>query len=876
MRWSSGSYLEDQDHWWLSGIHRDVVLISKPQILIYDYFFKCHLDREFQEAHIEVEVLVEGKHDGLTNGEFTHYSIEAFIYQREGNYHHYNSNSVAVVTLSPVEPIRSTNVCNQGYVLLHGKIEYPKLWSAENPCLYLLIVTLKDPLGNVIDCESCQVGMRQISIGPKELLINGKPVMICGVNRHEHHPRLGKTNIESCMIKDIILMKQHNVNAVRNSHYPQHPRWYELCDLFGLYVIDEANIETHGFGPYVERTHPASEPMWAAAMLDRAVSMVERDKNHSCIILWSLGNEAGFGPNHTALAGWIRERDSSRPLHYEGGRSRTSATDVVCPMYMRVWDMVKIAEDANERRPLILCEYSHAMGNSNGNLHKYWEAIYNTFGLQGGFIWDWVDQGLLKETADSKKHWAYGGDFGDMPNDQNFCINGLLWPDRTCHPGVYEVKYVYQPFTIGMKGENLEICNRNFFTTTELYAYSWMLIGDGKTLGSGSLDLPVIQPQEKHLLLFEKGPWYICYVDSLATELFLTITVRILFPTRWADAGHIVGSEQVPIFPKSKSSSIVATISNTSLEVTQIENIIQIRGGDWDITFNLNDGILSNWKIKEFSILKMGLYPSFWRAPTDNDNGGGPSSYAYKWRALNLDKLELQTTSCHIENHTMNVFQIKVAHVIKPKECEVPYSFNVTVCYWIYSTGDVIILYDVRPSGELPPLPRIGVKFGLDSSLNVLEWYGRGPFECYPDRKHAAHLGIHKKNIHEMHVPYIVPSENGGRTDVRWLSFTNSQGYGLFVSCYNGSPPMQISASYYHTEDLDRARHNEELEQREIVEVHLDHRHMGLGGDDSWSPCVHNEYLVPPVPCSFYIRLSPISSLGFSGAETFLTQLPML
>ncbi|XP_022867807.1 uncharacterized protein LOC111387485 [Olea europaea var. sylvestris] len=398
LRWSDGSYLEDQDHWWLSGIHRDVLLFAKPKVFIEDYFFRSNLAEDFSHADIQVEVKIDKSavsiHNATSEDKFTaNFTIDAEIFDTGSCYAGNGHVDLLSTNVAHLQMTQSVDYI-LGFIGYHlsGKVQMPKLWSAEQPNLYTLVITLKDASGLIIDCESCQVGFRQISKAPKQLLVNGQPVMIRGVNRHEHHPRLGKTNLESCMVRDLVLMKQHNINAVRNSHYPQHQRWYELCDLFGMYMIDEANIETHGFHLSRNIKHPTLEPNWASSMLDRVVGMVERDKNHACIIAWSLGNEASYGPNHAALSGWIRGKDSSRFLHYEGGGSRTSSTDIVCPMYMRVWDIVKIAEDPAEIRPLILCEYSHAMGNSNGNIHEYWEAIDSTFGLQGGFIWDWVDQ----------------------------------------------------------------------------------------------------------------------------------------------------------------------------------------------------------------------------------------------------------------------------------------------------------------------------------------------------------------------------------------------------------------------------------------------------------------------------------------------------
>ncbi|KAI4332992.1 hypothetical protein L6164_017850 [Bauhinia variegata] len=865
-KWSDGSYLEDQDHWWLSGIHRDVLLLSKPKVFITDYFFKSNLVEDFSSAEILVEVKIDNSRETPKDNVLANYTIEAVLYD-SGSWYSYDgysdllSSNVADIKLQP----SNVPLGFHGYVLV-GKLESPKLWSAEQPYLYTLVVILKDQSGSIVDCESCPVGFRKVSKAHKQLLVNGHAVIIRGVNRHEHHPRVGKTNIEACMVKDLVLMKQNNINAVRNSHYPQHPRWYELCDLFGVYMIDEANIETHGFDYSQHLKHPTLEPSWATAMLDRAISMVERDKNHSCIIVWSLGNESGYGPNHSAMAGWIRGRDSSRLLHYEGGGSRTPCTDIVCPMYMRVWDMLKIANDPTETRPLILCEYSHAMGNSNGNLHIYWEAIDKTFGLQGGFIWEWVDHGLLKTGVDGKKHWAYGGDFGDVPNDSNFCLNGLVWPDRTPHPVMHEVKYLYQPIKVTLQEGKLEIRNTHFYETTQGLEFSWNAHGDGCDLGSGILSLPPINPQSSFYFDWQSGPWNTLWASSLAEEFFLIITAKLLNSTRWVEAGHIVSSTQIQLPSRREIFPHAINVGGTTLHAETRGDTITVRQkGLWDMILNIKTGTIDSWKVEGVDIMSKGILPCFWRAPTDNDKGGGSASYLSRWKAAQIDSLHFITESCTIQNQTEDKVKILVVFLGVTTDAEGSFSnqeksktlIKVDVIYTIYASGDVIVENNVKPNSDLPPLPRVGVEFNLKKSLDQVQWYGRGPFECYPDRKAAAQVGVYEQKVGDMHVPYIVPGESSGRTDVRWVTFRDKNGFGLYASRYGSSPPMQMSASYYSTSELYRAAHNEELVEGDSIEVHLDHKHMGLGGDDSWSPCVHNQYLLPPVPYSFSIRFSP-------------------
>ncbi|KAJ0046595.1 hypothetical protein Pint_05265 [Pistacia integerrima] len=834
----------------------------------------------FFYALIQVEVKIDTSREASKDSVLANFVIEAALYDTRSWYSHDGisdllSSNVANIKLSPP----SASVDFPGYVL-EGKLEMPRLWSAEQPNLYTLVVILKDASGLVVDCESCLVGIRQVSKAPKQLLVNGHPVVIRGVNRHEHHPRLGKTNLESCMIKDLVLMKQNNINAVRNSHYPQHPRWYELCDLFGMYMIDEANIETHGFYFSGHLKHPASEPSWATAMMDRVIGMVERDKNHASIICWSLGNEAGYGPNHSASAGWIRGNDPSRLIHYEGGGSRTPSTDIVCPMYMRVWDIVKIAKNPAETRPLILCEYSHAMGNSNGNLHEYWEAIDNTFGLQGGFIWDWADLGLLKESADGSKHWAYGGDFGDTPNDSNFCLNGLIWPDRTPHPALHEVKYLYQTIKVSIRESMVKITNTNFFETTEQLDFTWVLHGDGCMLGSGVLSLPVIQPQSSYDIELKSSPWYSQWASCSAEEIFLTITGKLLDSTRWVEAGHVVSSTQVQLPSKRETIRHVIKTGGAVIRHETIgDTILVSHQNDWEIKFDIQTGAVESWKVNGVPVMNKGIFPCFWRAPTDNDKGGGESSYYSRWKAAHIDSLLFHTKGCSTQNVADDLVKIAVVYFGVPKgegssfEKEKPNAlFEIELVYTIYGSGNVIIECNVKPNADLPPLPRVGVEFHLEKSMENIKWYGRGPFECYPDRKAAAHVGVYDQKAGDLHVPYIVPGECGGRADVRWVTFQNKEGFGIYASMYDNSPPMQMNASYYTTTELNRATHNEDLLKGDIIEVHLDHKHMGLGGDDSWTPCVHDKYLIPAVRYSFCIRLCPLTAAS-SGHDIYKSQL---
>lgn len=527
---------------------------------------------------------------------------------------------------------------------------------------------------------------------------------------------------------------------------------------------------------------------------------------------------------------------------------------------MRVWDIVKIANDPTEIRPLILCEYSHAMGNSNGNIHSYWEAIDSTFGLQGGFIWDWVDQGLLKEGLDGRNHWAYGGDFGDVPNDLNFCLNGLTWPDRTPHPALHEVKYLYQPIKVTLREGKLEITNAHFFETTQGLEFSWSTHADGCNLGSGILSLAPIKPQSSYAIDFQSGPWYSLWFSSVAEEIFLTIDAKLLNSTRWVEAGHIISSTQVHLPARREIAPHAINIGSDALQTATQGDIIKVSHQDiWDITFNTKTGTVESWKVGGVHLMGKGILPSFWRAPTDNDKGGGPHSYLSRWKAAQLDSLHFITDSCTIQNTTKNLVKILVVFHGVSEHNKSKILVKINMAYTIYASGDITVECDVEPNSDLPPLPRVGIEFNLEKTLDQVRWYGRGPFECYPDRKAAAHVGVYEQSVSDLHVPYIVPGECSGRADVRWVTFRNKNGFGLYASRYGSSPPMQMSASYYSTSELCRATRNEELVEGDNIEVHLDHKHMGLGGDDSWSPCVHHQYLVPAIPYSFSVRLCPVT-----------------
>ena len=540
VRWSDGSFLEDQDHWWMAGIHGSVYLRSRGKTFVEDMFPRGELNHGLDSGSLDVEARVKFAGQAEVG-----WKVGIQLIDPEEN-HVFPTMSVEEI------PIAEQTRINLGHLIrIYKKVKTPRLWSSETPNLYTVLICLFDPSGKEVEWTSCKIGFRRIEIKNREMLINGMPVLIYGVNRHEHDPVNGKTVSRESMLEDVLLMKQYNFNAVRCSHYPNDPHWYELCDEYGIYVVDEANIETHHYYGRLCR-----EPQWTNAFLDRTIRMVETNKNHPSIIMWSLGNESGYGPNHAACAGWIRERDSSRLLHYEGALRpefqgdwkpnegfNTLATDVVAPMYPAINDIVEWVKTTKDERPLIMCEYSHAMGNSNGSLSDYWDVIRENHGLQGGFIWDWVDQGL---DAEGKDEWKYGGDFGDKPNDANFCINGLVWPNRKPHPAMHEFKKLVQPvqaYAIDLKHGKLELLNRRYFTGLEDILLEWRLEIDGETVQKGKIKTLKANPGQKvQVGLNLKEPEV-----QTGQEVYLYLCYILKKPCKWADLGHNFGWDQFRI-----------------------------------------------------------------------------------------------------------------------------------------------------------------------------------------------------------------------------------------------------------------------------------------------------------------------------------------
>jgi len=831
-RWSDGSYIECQDFWRLSGIFRDVYLYSAPLVHIRDFEVSTDLDDSFRDAELTVKARVYNKRTTAVS----HIEVEGILLDPEGNR----------VKPEPIISGRCEYIAseNSALIIMKTALDEPMKWTAETPHLYTLVLTLKDKEGSIVETESCRIGFRETEIRNGRLLVNGKPIYIKGVNRHEHDPVTGHYVSTQTMIRDITLMKRFNINTVRTSHYPNVPEWYDLCDQYGLYVIDEANIESHGMGYNPEYTL-ANKPEWEEAHIDRIKRMVERDKNHPSVIIWSLGNEAGDGTAFQKASEWIHQRDPSRPVHYERAGLRPH-TDIVCPMYSRIQHLKEYAE-VDRDRPLIMCEYAHAMGNSVGNLQEYWDLIESYPLLQGGSIWDWVDQGLLKTSEDGEIYWAYGGDFGDHANDGNFCINGLVFPDRSIPPKLWEVKKVYQNIEVIPRYNNNEfvIKNKYFFTNLDQFTCHWSVCEDGKEIQKGVIPDLDIPPGSSELLYvpFEKPQL------KAGAEYWINFSFRLKNKTLWADPGFEAAQAQCKILYKVPEADHMVLQEDTDLQVTEDVNKLTIRGNRFRLVFNKKQGIIESLEYGKEKIIRGGTVISgpllnVYRSPTDNNK-----YLAVKWEKYGLDFLKYDVEKFHFEknDNTVSVF-IDFNCTGKNKA-----GFFHSVQYLIFSNGCIRAQNSIQSYGKLPVLPKVGIRMALSPEYSQVHWLGRGPHENYPDRKTGSPVGLYTKNVSEFYVPYVRPQETGNREDVRWAALLNSSGNGMVMVA---EKPVSFSALHYTAGDLDEADHIHELHPRDEIIFCIDCQQLGLG-NGSCGPGVLDKYLVYPDEYEFVYELRP-------------------
>jgi beta-galactosidase len=836
-RWSDGSYLEDQDMWRLSGIYRNVYLFSTPQVHIRDFAVRTDLDDNYTDANL----MIRPRITNYTTDDLNGWTVEAQLYDADSKpvLSEALSKSASFI-INETYPQRG----NVPFGLLRTTIENPHKWSAESPYLYTLVIILKDSDGKAVEIESCRVGFREVEIKDGQFFVNGKSIKLFGVNRHETDPDYGRAIPVSRMIQDIKLLKTHNINAVRTSHYPDNPIWYDLCDEYGIYLIDETNLETHGLGGWF-----SNKPIWNTAFMERVIRMVERDKNHPSVIFWSLGNESGCGPNHASMAAWIHDYDPTRPVHYEGAAERPHDpyyVDMRSRMYARIPQIIRMATDPDDNRPMVLCEYAHAMGNSVGNLKEYWDAIRSHKRLIGGFIWDWADQGLRKTDENGKEFWAYGGDYGDNPNDGNFCCNGVVLPDRRPNPSLYEVKKVYQRISVTpveLTAGTFNVHNEYDFINLDFVNILWELTEDGKTIQKGTLPkLSLAAGDSRQINVpFEKPNF------KPGAEYFLKISFALADDTSWAEKGHVVAWEQFEVpfdTPQAPSIDITAV---PSLKLQDMDKALKVTGKNFELLIGKSSGAIESLKFDGKELIAKPLVPNFWRAPIDNDNGNEMPRRLGIWRRAGQDRKLSMTTAEQISP--------KIVRITAEAALGVGDNWKYKSTYTVFGSGDIIVVGSIEPGAEISQnLPRIGMQMAIPGEFSSMSWFGRGPHESYWDRKTGAAVGLYSGPVDEQFHPYVRPQETGNKTDVRWVALTNKNGAGLLAV---GMPLLYASAWPFTMEDLEKATHINELPRRDTITVNLDYKQMGVGGDDSWGARTHPEYTLPPKAYSYQFRLRP-------------------
>ncbi len=848
-RWADASYLECQDFWRLSGIERDVYLRAAPRVRIRDFWAKAGLAANYRDGFLDIGLELLDK----TGGQSAGHSIEATLFDAAGR-----------IVFEQSAPIAAARGKNTGHVRLAGNVSAPRKWSAETPDLYSLVLALKDGTGKVTEATGAKIGFRKVEIAGGQLLVNGVPVLLKGVNRHEHDPRTGHAVSEESMLQDIRLMKQFNVNAVRTCHYPNDPRWYELCDQFGLYLVDEANIESHGMG-YGDRSL-AKQPEWGAAHLDRTIRMVERDKNHPSVIIWSLGNEAGDGINFEATYAWIKGRDASRPVQYERAEMK-SHTDIVCPMYAELEIMEAYALKKRDR-PMIQCEYTHAMGNSNGNLQDYWDLIEKYPQLQGAFVWDWVDQSFEAQSPDGRTFYAYGGDYGPegTPSDENFCCNGLVSSEREPHPGLWELKKAHQFIKLrkSMTEDGrlaLEVRNGFAFRGLEDFVIQWEIvpgIAGADPLADGEIRAPLIVPGGTKVF-----PLDVQGVGSVppGVEYFLNVRAVHAEAEPLIPQGHIAAVEQFPLglgrpAAGTKEEGWTPDPSKIpALRLTQSETEAIIQGADFTVIFDKTAGLIKSYVYKGTALIRTGLEPNFWRAPTDNDFGNAMPRRQGIWRKAGENRTLDRFTA---GQESASVVRVEAVYSLKDV------SSTYEIVYRIFGTSDIVVSVVLTPGKRgLPELPRLGMKLTLPAALANVRWFGRGPHENYVDRKSSALVGYYGASVFETLIPYVAVQEYGNRTDCRWAMFADRSGNGLLAV---GLPWFDFSAIPYTAEDLTLdvrgQKHPYEVSPRDSVCLNLDYGQMGVGSDDSWGAREHPQYRLTPQRYAYSFRIR-----GFAAGE---------
>jgi len=864
-RYSDGSYLEDQDHWRLSGIQREVFIMAEPKLRIQDFFVQTKLDKQYKDAVFQLRPRLEN----FTGDTIKNHTFEVQLYDPQNKpLFEKGLSRKAIDIISEVSP----RLDKVRFGFFQETIKNPLKWSAEQPNLYTLVMTLKNPDGSISEVKSCKVGFRSIEFSKEngKMLINGKETYVYGVNHHGHHPVRGEAVNHQDLEEDVKLMKKFNFNFVRTSHFPDDPYFYELCDKYGLMVMDEANLETHGLGGFL-----SNDQQWTHAYLERMTRMVERDKNHASIVMWSLGNEAGKGPNHAAMAGWTHDYDITRPVHYEPaqGNPRLDGyidpldprypktvdhshrfenpqdepyVDIVSRFYPGVFTPKFLVDQNKDTRPILFVEYSHSMGNSTGNLKELWDEFRSTPRVIGGCIWDLKDQGLLrKDPKTGQDYLGYGGDFGEKKHDANFNINGLVAADGRPKAAMYENKWIYQPAVSTLDADSkLKIHNRLVVQNLNAFIPVIKILENGNTIKEVVLK-PINIPAGSDFVLDVSK-----YLPKMRqdAEYFLNIEFQLSKDEFWASKGYAVSTDQF-LLKKKEALKIAVENSKGAMKALETDSEFKISGKGYQISISKKNGALTSYKLNNEEQVFAPLLPNFTRPMTDNDRKGWKPNKVLKQWYNNLPKAVNTKMGIGINEVTIS----SDYEVVKD-------SAQVSVVYTIQPDGVVKVNYNLKASNKLPKIPKVGMQMGVQRQFDQISWYGKGELENYSDRSFGFTVGKYSLPVNQFTEPYIKPQENGNRTEVRWMSLTNpSKNKGLLV--LTADKVLQMSAWPYTQANLSEAKHTFDLKDPGFLTLNIDLLQMGVGGNDSWSPVARpiEKYEIPSGDYEYSFYLMPFS-----------------
>jgi beta-galactosidase len=837
-RWSDGSYLEDQDFWRISGIDRDVYLYSDANVRIADFFAKPDLDAAYKNGNLSLDI-----------------TLQNYLNETQSN-KEVGIELIDAAGKSLFNQSVKTNIPSNGKqsVTFSKALSSPRLWSNETPNLYTLLLTLKAADGSSEEVVSAKIGFRKVELKDGQIFVNGKRIVVRGVNMHEHNYITGHYQDLETVLLDIKTMKQLNINAVRCSHYPENINWMKMCDKYGLFLVDEANIESHGMGAalqgkFDETRHPAYLKEWHDAHMARIISLVERDKNHPSVILWSLGNECSNGPVFKDAYKWVKERDKTRLVQFEQAGEEDN-TDVVCPMYPGIKTMKDYAARENVKRPFIMCEYAHAMGNSTGNFQEYWDIIRSSKNMQGGFIWDWVDQGFLVKDEAGRSYWSYGGDMGSQnyTNDENFNHNGLVWPDRIPHPGAYEVKKVYQNILFEASDLNkglIKVKNDFLYNNLSDYSFVYEILKNGVLFKKGNISINLEAGLSKIIpVSLPEMP------VAEGTEYLLNIYAYTRSGNEMVPQGFEVAREQ---FKLSGNYYAATKDTQTKTNLQSDDNRVLLSANGIELEVSKRSGFINYYKVNGVQFFNRKPRPNFWRAPTDNDFGNKMQYLCNVWRNAG-DNTSLKNIDIKEEQGKVSVIASLYLRDVA-SDYQITYSMD----------GDGLVTVSVQykaGANELPEMPRFGMIMSLPASFDNFSYYGRGPWENYSDRNTASLLGLYNSKVADQYVTYTRPQENGYKTDLRWLTLTNKDGNGIRIE---GLQPLCVSALNNYPEDFDagltkKYRHLSDIAPRNELILCVDLAQRGVGGDNSWGAYPHKQYRLEAKEYSYGFVIKPVKN----------------